>query len=434
MRIATSTIYNEQTQSMDNLLAQQQQYGQDLSTGKSLNQPSDNPGQIAQDLSVRATIAVDNQVSTNATSLQNQLTSVDGTLASLTNVLTSVRSLAVQGATDTISASQLQSIGTQVDQQLSEVVGLANSQYNGVYVFSGTRIPPVKPTTPIGTPITAVNVTTNAQALTQEFAGGQSIQTSVTLQQAFNYQASDGSPDVFNALINLRNSLNGLQVVDKSGTAINLPNTVITSAGATPTLLNSANFATPITTDSTGNVSINIASKTDPNGTVLTFNPATATVASVVTAINAASPTTGVTATFDNSQERLVLTSKNGAFQVQNVSSPGATNAGNFVQAFGLQSQADTVNDLSTQIGDIDRILTSLISARATLGSSVQRLTALNAMTQTDIINQTKTQSSIEDTNVAQVTAQFSQTQTALQAAYATTSRLEGKTLFDYLP
>src|SRR5487761_2705545 len=113
MRIATSTIYNEQTQSMDNLLAQQQQYGQDLSTGKSLNQPSDNPGQIATDLSVRSTIAIDNQVSTNATSLQNQLTSVDGTLASLTNVLTSVRSLAVQGAPDTISASQLQSIGTQ---------------------------------------------------------------------------------------------------------------------------------------------------------------------------------------------------------------------------------------------------------------------------------------------------------------------------------
>lgn len=434
MRIATSTIYNEQTNSMDNLLAQQQQYGQELSTGKSLNQPSDNPALIAQDLAVRTTLAVDNQVSSNATALQNQLTSVDGTLASLTNVLQSVRSLAVQGASDTLTPSQLATIGTQVDQQLSEVVGLANTQYDGVYVFSGTRVPPVKPTTPVGTPITGVTVTTNGQALTQEFAGGQSIQTSVTLQQAFNYQASDGSPDVFNSLITLRNTLNGQQIVDKSGTAINVPNTVITSAGATPTLLNSANFSTPVIADSTGNVSFSIASKSDLAGTTFTFNPATATVANVVTAINAASGTTGVTATFDNSQERLILTSKSGAFQVQNVPSPGATNTGNFVAAFGLQSQGDAVNDVSTQIGDIDRILTQMLSARATVGSSVQRLTSLSATTQTDILNQTKSQSTIEDTNIAQVTSQFAQTQTALQAAYATTSRLEGKTLFDYLP
>jgi flagellin-like hook-associated protein FlgL len=43
------------------------------------------------------------------------------------------------------------------------------------------------------------------------------------------------------------------------------------------------------------------------------------------------------------------------------------------------------------------------------------------------------TQSTIADTNVAQATSQFTLTQTALQAAYATTSRLEGKTLIDYL-
>ena len=57
MRIATSTIYDNQIQSIDNLSAQYQSIGQDLSTGKSLNVPSDDPSQISQDLTLTTSIA-----------------------------------------------------------------------------------------------------------------------------------------------------------------------------------------------------------------------------------------------------------------------------------------------------------------------------------------------------------------------------------------
>jgi flagellin-like hook-associated protein FlgL len=42
-------------------------------------------------------------------------------------------------------------------------------------------------------------------------------------------------------------------------------------------------------------------------------------------------------------------------------------------------------------------------------------------------------QSSLEDTDIAKVTSQFSLSQTALQAAYQTTTRLEQEDLFSYL-
>jgi flagellin-like hook-associated protein FlgL len=42
-------------------------------------------------------------------------------------------------------------------------------------------------------------------------------------------------------------------------------------------------------------------------------------------------------------------------------------------------------------------------------------------------------QSNIEDTNIPATVTAFSQTQTALQAAYSTTDRLESKILFDYI-
>src|ERR1700760_3639401 len=102
MRIATSTLYNEQSSSIDNLYSTYQTQGQQLSTGKSLNAPSDDPTVIAQDLTVRADNVVQTQIGKNYTDLTNQLTSVDGSLSSLTNILQSARNLAVEGASDTV--------------------------------------------------------------------------------------------------------------------------------------------------------------------------------------------------------------------------------------------------------------------------------------------------------------------------------------------
>jgi flagellar hook-associated protein 3 FlgL len=118
---------------------------------------------------------------------------------------------------------------------------------------------------------------------------------------------------------------------------------------------------------------------------------------------------------------------------VQDVPSAGAGNTGNFVEAFGLQSQASVVNTLSRQIGDIQHVLQVALGARSMIGSAIQQLGALGQATSSAVLNDTKVQSNLEDADIPKVISQFSQTQTALQAAYATTTRLESKTLFDYL-
>src|SRR5271168_4092981 len=102
MRIATSTIYDNQVQSIDGLSAQYQGIGQDLSTGKSLNVPSDDPAQVSQSLTLSTTIAQEDGDASNATSASNELTFTDTTLQSLTSLLSTARSLAVEGATDII--------------------------------------------------------------------------------------------------------------------------------------------------------------------------------------------------------------------------------------------------------------------------------------------------------------------------------------------
>ncbi|MGC2130999.1 MAG: hypothetical protein WA629_12990 [Candidatus Aquilonibacter sp.] len=106
MRIATSTIYSNQTLAIENLESQYQQQGQELSTGIALNEPSDNPTLIGQDLSVRNDSAVTTQIGQNLSGLNNLLSTTDSTLSNLTGILQSSRNLAIQGASDTITAAQ----------------------------------------------------------------------------------------------------------------------------------------------------------------------------------------------------------------------------------------------------------------------------------------------------------------------------------------
>jgi len=432
MRISTSQEFSQQTYALDTLNAEQANYAQQLSSGKSLSYPSDNPTQIAEDISFRTDITVQTQVGNNLSSTQQQLTTVDSALANVTGVLQSARSLAVQGASDTLTPAQEQAIATQVDQLLQETVGFANTQYAGQYVFAGTAAPTSLPVQTVGSPISAVTFGGNEVPQTQTLPDGQTLTTSVTMRQAFNYGSADGSPDVFQTLINLRNTLQKQQVVDASSSQINVAGQSISNATTVTQLIGPpALMQTPLTADSSGNVSISIAGGNSPSGVTVTFLPGD-TVANVITKINAQTAATGVTASFNPQTEKLQLTGT-GAFNVTDVPSAGATNSGNFTTAFGLQTTATLVNNLSRQIGDIDKVTSVLLDARANVGATIQRVQGLSSATSTAITNDTAVQSGIEDADIAKVTTQFTQTQTALQAAYGTTTRLEQKTLFDYV-
>ncbi len=431
MRIATSTIYDSQSASIDDLVSQQQSLGQQLSSGKSLNAPSDNPTQIAQDLELRSALAAENQGTQNVTNASAQLTTVDGALSSLTDIMQKVRGIAVEAASGFTNPTQQQALGSQVDTLLSEAISVANTKYAGKFVFAGTAGPYTAPVTANGSPVSSVSFNGNLSGQTEQLYNGEAISNSVTLQQAFNYKSPDGSPDVFQTLITLRDSIEKGTVVSQSASRVNNVDTALTAA----TAINAAGIlATPLTADAAGNVNIVInSSKTGSAGVTMTI-PAGSTMASVLAAINGVSASTGVTASFDYKQQRLSLISSVGAFQVGDVATtpPGGT-PGNFVEAFGLQSQADLTTNVSTQLGDVDKVMQTLLTTRATIGGNIQNLSTLGQSTSSQVVNDTKVQSGIEDADIAKVISQFSQTQTALQAAYGTTTRLESKTLFDYL-
>jgi flagellar hook-associated protein 3 FlgL len=459
MRIATSTIYEQQTLAIDNQAYQYSQIGQELSSGKQLNAPSDDPEQIAQDLSLRTAISAGKQQGTNVTNAIAELTSTDSALSSLTSVIQSARQLAIEGASQSLSASQRSDIAKQADQLLQQAIAIGNTQYGGTYIFGGSANPAMAPVQSQGSPISQVTFAGNEQVQGQLVYNGQSFALSTTFQAAFNYNASDGSPSVFGMLINLRNTLQNSTAVDQSAGAINQAGSVIygpqtAGVGPAPTTLAAATFATTPSADNATPPSYSLQISSDINGQqvtkTLTFDGTApiddGTPSSVVGAINALTAQTGITAAFDAATQRFSLTGL-GSFSVTDVPTPAgattipagtavttaATTSANLTKVLGLTSQADFVQNLSTQLGDIDHVLNTTLDARAVVGARMQTLTSISHQLQSEVTDNTNSESSIEDVDVAAATTKFSQTQTALQAAYSTTTRLESMTLMNYL-
>src|SRR5690349_5868535 len=133
LMIAQTTL-DELNQAYDRVSATQEQ----LSSGKVINQPSDNPYGMSVVLSMQGELG-------GLTSYNSQIT--DGTawtqasqttLTNVANMVQRVRELTVEAANGTNTTADLQSTAAEVDQLTSAIEQEANSSYNGQYIFSGT--------------------------------------------------------------------------------------------------------------------------------------------------------------------------------------------------------------------------------------------------------------------------------------------------------
>jgi flagellar hook-associated protein 3 FlgL len=111
----------------------------ELQTGKRINQPSDDPLGTQRALQLSNQSDAIDQYTTNAGDAQDFLQTTDTALQSITSLTQRVRDLAVQGANGTLNATNMQSLGTEVDSLIAGVKSAAGATNNGVYVLSGTK-------------------------------------------------------------------------------------------------------------------------------------------------------------------------------------------------------------------------------------------------------------------------------------------------------
>lgn len=205
---------NEQfVASVDTLQSQLNKAQNQLSSGLRVNQASDAPSQVGDIFQARADLGNTNQVIRNLTGINAQVQAADTSLQTTVQLLQNVVTLGSQGAGSTVTQSQRNALATQVQSVLSQLVGLSNTQVNGVYIFGGDRSQSQPYQVDSASP-TGVDrlVTTQATQEVQDPTGVQ-FQFSMTAQDLFDKRDASDNPAPENAFA----AVNSLQLALQSG-------------------------------------------------------------------------------------------------------------------------------------------------------------------------------------------------------------------------
>ena len=111
---------------------------QEIASGLSVNEPSDNPGAAALLVENAGQTSEADQFERSIGSIQGEIQSADSTLDSVTTALQQAISLGTEGANGTENAADRAAIVVQIQGIQSQLLNLANLTYQGNYVFAGT--------------------------------------------------------------------------------------------------------------------------------------------------------------------------------------------------------------------------------------------------------------------------------------------------------
>lgn len=111
---------------------------QQISSGQSVNKPSDNPGAAGLLIENADQTSEADQFLRSIGSVQGEMQNADSALNSVITLLQRAISLGTEGANGTLNDSDRQALAVEVQGMQSQLVGLANLSYQGNYVFAGT--------------------------------------------------------------------------------------------------------------------------------------------------------------------------------------------------------------------------------------------------------------------------------------------------------
>jgi len=158
-----------------------------LSSGKRVNRPSDDPAAAAADVLNQNEQSEVDQYLQSTTSLNSLFQTADSSLATTVTALTQAVSLGTEGANGTQSSGNLQTIAASVQGVLAQVLQMANTSYQGSYIFGGTATA----SAPFSNTANGVTYNGNQGINESTIADGRTIQTNLPGSQLFMQPGSD---------------------------------------------------------------------------------------------------------------------------------------------------------------------------------------------------------------------------------------------------
>jgi len=172
-----------------------------MSTGRKINRPSDDPVGITYALRYRSEINANDQYQKNVDTAKSWLDYQDTLMTETMNVMQRVRELTVKGANETNPQTSLDAIRQEIDQLKNQLADIGNSQLNGKYVFNGQKTN-VKPYDPASA---AADAVTDGYNVELELSAGIRVPVNVTGNQFFGQKGE--ADNVFAILDQLSSDL-----------------------------------------------------------------------------------------------------------------------------------------------------------------------------------------------------------------------------------
>jgi len=408
MRIATKTIYDNGVSQLNTLQAQLQKTQMQLSTGRRVVTPSDDPVASARALEVSQSKEMNTQFASNRSSAKGSLSLVDNTLANTDDLLQEIKTKVIAAGNPSFTLADREALAKELDGRLNDLLGQANAtDGSGAYLFSGYK----SDTQPFTR--TATGATYNGDQGQRELQVGSSrkLATSETGSAVFeNNLTGNGT---FQTSVDPNN-------VTRGGTGIISPGVV-----KTPSALTGHNYTlnftvvpgTPATTTYTVN---DVTSGT----AVATNQPYTSGQPIVFDGMSmdiTGAPANGDVFNVDPSKNQSVF--KTMTDLISALRGPSGS----------PQAGAALTNALNLANQNISNSLDNVLSVRASVGARLSEVDHLDSAGEDLNLQYSSQISDLVDLDPVEAISRFTQQQTTLEAAQKSYKALAGLSLFNLI-
>ncbi|QOS98073.1 flagellar hook-associated protein FlgL [Brevibacterium sp. JNUCC-42] len=214
IRITQNMMNNTMVRNINNSMGQMSKSYQQLSTGRLVSRPSDDPVIAARGMYYRTTLMENEQFQRNAGQAQSWMDSYDTSMNEVGSVFHRIRDLLVDSGNGTYGIEERKSIAAEIDQLKLHLGDLANQTVNGKYIYGGDNN-----NTP---PFQNDKFTSNEGKVEMEMSQGVFFQVNISGKNIFDSPAGE---NIFKTLEDIIGVLNagdsGADYLDKMDEHIN---------------------------------------------------------------------------------------------------------------------------------------------------------------------------------------------------------------------
>ncbi|MCA1011247.1 flagellar hook-associated protein FlgL [Halobacillus halophilus] len=139
MRVTQSMLSNNMLRNLSQSYGQMGKYQEQLTTGKKITKPSDDPVVSMKGINYRSQLTEVQQYKRNIGEVHNWMDSSDSSLDKATQAMQRVRELTVQASNGTYDTEQKANIAKEIRQLKEHMADIANTKVNDKYIFNGAN-------------------------------------------------------------------------------------------------------------------------------------------------------------------------------------------------------------------------------------------------------------------------------------------------------